>query len=215
MINKFQQGGQMIQQFAQELIQNNVMTEEQLTQLAQQNPQVIQQLFQIWQQNGIEGVVQALQQQAQSARNGAKLNYLKRLTGICPEGSKLVYFKRGGRICSKCEKEVKKDCGGTKFVEKGAKVCPKCGKIHSGKCGVKMAQQGESSKEFLTDYSKPKEKFTAKLDGKKVKIKVNAGQKAGEDPITYKGLNYYLSGDSTLHKAEKQGKSFKELRRNK
>jgi len=59
----------------------------------------------------------------QSARRGAKLNYLKRLTGKCPEGEQLVYFKAGGRVCSKCMSK-KKACGGTK-ISKGSEGFPK------------------------------------------------------------------------------------------
>lgn len=207
MINKYQQGGQaqqLIQQFAQDLIQNQVMSEEQLQQIAQQNPDMLQQLFQIWQQSGIEGVVQVLQQsqqQAQSAKQGAKLNYLKRLMNICPEGEELVYFKAGGKVGCGCKKKVDKDCGGSTLLKKLA-----CGKK------VKKGQDGE--KISLTDYRKPKEKTEAKLpDGTKVKFRTNEGQRSGEDPITIKGQNYYLNGDSTLTKSPNNTYTHKQLRK--
>jgi hypothetical protein len=38
------------------------------------------------------------------ARLGAKLEYYKKLKGVCPEGEELVYFKQGGRICKACQK---------------------------------------------------------------------------------------------------------------
>lgn len=57
-----------------------------------------------------EEFVQILQQQqAQKARHGAKLNYVKQLKHQCAEDEKLVYFKKGGSIGCGC---VKKDNGG-------------------------------------------------------------------------------------------------------
>lgn len=165
MINKFQTGGNIEMQLAQELVQLG-LPEESVQQLAQ-NKDIWGQLVQIYQQEGIQGVqtalqqlVQQQQQQTQAMRHGAKLNYIKQISGICPEGTQLTYFKAGGRICSKCEAMAKKKQGGgtmddirAQLVEKcggkmkknnggkmknGNKICPKCGKIHSGKCGSKM-----------------------------------------------------------------------------
>lgn len=64
------------------------------------------------QQLGEEGIkkeyqefIQILQQQQiQAAKFGAKLNYIERLRGICPDGSQMVYFKKGGQICKRCQK---------------------------------------------------------------------------------------------------------------
>ena len=158
MINKFQTGGNIEMQLAQELVQLG-LPEESVQQLTQ-NKDLWGQLVQIYQQEGIQGVQAALQQLTQTMRHGAKLNYIKQISGICPEGTQLTYFKAGGRICSKCEAMAKKKQGGgtmddirAQLVEKcggkmkknnggkmknGNKICPKCGKIHSGKCGSKM-----------------------------------------------------------------------------
>lgn len=38
----------------------------------------------------------------QSAKQGAKLEYISRLRGKCPEGQELVYFAKGGKVCSAC-----------------------------------------------------------------------------------------------------------------
>ena len=111
MIKKYQQGGNAqdeLNQFAQEIIQNQLFgedTEAKLQQLAKEQPKIIQQLFQIWKQTGIEGVVKALSQ-AQKAAKGAKLNRLMALNNNCPEG----YMKKGGK-CKKCEKGNKFDKG--------------------------------------------------------------------------------------------------------
>lgn len=51
-----------------------------------------------------EFIQELQQQQVQAAKFGAKLNYIERLRGVCPEGSQMVYYKMGGRICKKCQK---------------------------------------------------------------------------------------------------------------
>ena len=48
------------------------------------------------------------------ARNGAKLNYIKKLKGECPEGYEMAYFKAGGKVCKRCQKKIEKNCGGGK-----------------------------------------------------------------------------------------------------
>lgn len=69
--------------------------------------------------------VQTMQNGTQSARNGAKLNYIKSLRGLCPDGYELGYFKEGGQICAKCV-EKREKMGGIPFRplqgEKGTKV---------------------------------------------------------------------------------------------
>lgn len=72
----------------------------------------------------IQQITQQMQssaQQAQAARHGAKLNYLRMLRGECPHGTHKQFFKAGGRICKKCvedakpmprKKKVQKECGG-------------------------------------------------------------------------------------------------------
>lgn len=69
-----------------------------------------QQLEQVVQQLGEDGLKQAYaqfvqemqQQQVQAAKFGAKLNYIKKLNGQCPEGMEMHYYKQGGRLCKKC-----------------------------------------------------------------------------------------------------------------
>ena len=101
---KFQKGGtinmeeqQLQQAFLQYLMQQTGAKDQ------QQLEQVIQQL-------GEEGLKQAYskflqemqQQQVQAAKFGAKLNYIRRLNGQCPDGTELTYFKVGGKLCKKC-----------------------------------------------------------------------------------------------------------------
>lgn len=52
------------------------------------------------------------------ARLGAKLEYYKKLKGVCPEGEELVYFEQGGRICKACQKSQK----GNKITKKANEV---------------------------------------------------------------------------------------------
>lgn len=44
-------------------------------------------------------------QQSVMAKQGAKLNYITKLNGNCPEGYETIKFKVGGKICTKCEKK--------------------------------------------------------------------------------------------------------------
>jgi hypothetical protein len=39
--------------------------------------------------------------QGVKAQLGAKLNYLNKLKGICPEGTEKVYLEKGGCMCKK------------------------------------------------------------------------------------------------------------------
>ena len=66
--------------------------------------------------------------------NSAKLNYINKLNGKCPQGTHLSYYRIGGTLCKKCEadaynessdpiKAFKQKCGGK--VKKAVKQ--KCG----------------------------------------------------------------------------------------
>ncbi len=96
-----------------------------------------EELEQIIQQMGEEGLKQAYQeflqymqqQQAQVAKLGAKLNYIKQLRGECPDGYEMKMFKSGGAICKKC---VKKSQEANKV-----KKSP----IEEFKCGRKMKKK--------------------------------------------------------------------------
>ncbi len=170
---KKQQGGQLN------------MNEQQLQQaflqylMQKTGAQNEQQLEQVVQQLGEDGLKQAYaqfmqemqQQQVQAAKFGAKLNYIRKLNGQCPEGMEMYYYKQGGRLCRKCmqakqnEEEIeypsnpidafkcgrkmkKKKCeiGGTVDMDKcGAKIkkkkCEDGGLISFDKCGKKMKKK--------------------------------------------------------------------------
>ena len=47
----------------------------------------------------IQQVVGAMKQQKVKAQYGTKLDYIKRLKGVCPEGTEKIYLKSGGCMC--------------------------------------------------------------------------------------------------------------------
>ena len=108
----------------QETLQK-LATNEQLVKVGQdkvenENPQILQQIAQ-------PGVLKEIitkqieQSNVQSARRGAKLNYLMKLKGICPAGYETRYYKTGGTICRACVKKQEER-----------------EKVQSAKCGKKM-----------------------------------------------------------------------------
>ena len=163
MINKFQQGGQMDQQqqalvqFIQGIAQVAQVDPQQVMQLAQQEPERLETAVQVFQQTqDIQQAAQAFfQKEAQSAKKGAKLNYLKKLTGKCPEGQQLVYFKSGGQICSKCM--AKKQKGDVIEEDKcGSKMKKKKGcdglKVRKGQSGLNFDFWKAALRKFSNPY---------------------------------------------------------------
>lgn len=138
---RYQQGGTMNNQeelqkaFLAFLIQDAAAQGVQL-----QSEQDLQAYAEQLGEEGIKAKYQEFMQKMQGgamARLGAKLEYYKKLKGVCPEGQELVFFKQGGRICKACQKKANK-------VEKGKKMNPveefknKRKDIKSNKCGSKM-----------------------------------------------------------------------------
>ena len=135
---KKQQGGQLN------------MNEQQLQQaflqylMQKTGAQNEQQLEQVVQQLGEDGLKQAYaqfmqemqQQQVQAAKFGAKLNYIKKLNGQCPEGMEMHYYKQGGRLCRKCM-QAKQNMG-----EAEAPSNP----IDAFKCGRKIKKDQHGKK---------------------------------------------------------------------
>ena len=68
--------------------------------------QVIQQLGEEGLKKEYQNFIKLLQQQqVQSAKFGAKINYINYLRGNCPPGFDLTYYKQGGKLCKKCMKK--------------------------------------------------------------------------------------------------------------
>lgn len=151
--NYYQAGGQIAQgnqnmeaqiaqlvQAAMSGDQKAAQTIQQIMDAAKQGDQQAAQLAQMIQQ-----VAQQLQGQAQSAKRGAKLSYLKSLRSGCPEGTEAKYFKKGGHLCKECVSKVKKHDGGDNIV----------GNIKEQTHGtIKAKRAGKSTVETGEDYRK-------------------------------------------------------------
>lgn len=119
---KFQQGGTMNnQQELQKAFVAYLIQDAQSQGIQIQSEQDLQAYAEQLGEDGIKAKYQEFMQKMQGgvmARLGAKLEYYKKLKGVCPEGEELVYFKQGGRICKACQKARK----GTKVTKKANEV---------------------------------------------------------------------------------------------
>lgn len=74
---------------------------EQIMQAAQQGDQQALQIAQI-----IQKVIETMKQQSGvKAKLGAKLDYIRKIKGLCPEGTEKVYLRDGGCMCKKPKSE--------------------------------------------------------------------------------------------------------------
>ena len=154
---KFQNGGanqdQIMEAFKQWVAQKLQNGELEKSDLKDQKK--LEQLFQsfIKEQQGV-----------QTAMNGAKLNYINKLNGKCPQGTHLSYYRIGGTLCKKCEadaynessdpiKAFKQKCGGK--VKKAVKQ----------KCGGKVKKK-ELGGEVDDKKNQPKPKLVKKPQNK-------------------------------------------------
>lgn len=149
---KFEDGG-MLEDFKKWIIQklrNGEVSESEL-----EDKQKLAQLYQSFKKE---------QQGVQTAMNGAKLNYINKLNGKCPQGTHLSYYRIGGTLCKKCEadaynessdpiKAFKQKCGGK--VKKAAKQ----------KCGGKVKKK-ELGGEVDDKKNQPKSKLVKKPQNK-------------------------------------------------
>lgn len=134
------------------------------------------------QQLGEEGLKQAYaefmqliqQQQVQAAKFGAKINYIKKLRGQCPDGYELQYYKSGGQLCKKCmKKQIMQDGGdlpqdpidqfkcGRKMKKK---KCEAGGTVDIDKCGAKMKKKKCENGGFIP-FDKCGKKMKKKQEG--------------------------------------------------
>lgn len=108
---KHQQGGTMNnQQELQKAFVAYLIQDAQTQGVQIQSEQDLQAYAEQLGEDGIKAKYQEFMQKMQGgvmARLGAKLEYYKKLKGVCPEGEELVYFKQGGRICKACQKGAK------------------------------------------------------------------------------------------------------------
>lgn len=148
---KFEDGG-MLEDFKKWLsqkLQNGELKESDLSK------EKLAQLYQTFKKE---------QQGVQTAMNGAKLNYINKLNGKCPQGTHLSYYRIGGTLCKKCEadaynessdpiKAFKQKCGGK--VKKAVKQ----------KCGGKVKKK-ELGGEVDNKKNQPKPKLVKKPQNK-------------------------------------------------
>lgn len=125
---KFQQGGTMNnQQELQKAFVAYLIQDAQSQGIQIQSEQDLQAYAEQLGEDGIKAKYQEFMQKMRGgvmARLGAKLEYYKKLKGVCPEGEELVYFKQGGRICKACQK-----------AQKGTKVTKKANEVDKFKAG--------------------------------------------------------------------------------
>lgn len=135
-----------IQWLAQKLgVQDEAQLKQAIQKIGQQGLQEAYQQF----------MQEVQQQQAQKAKFGAKLNYIRSLNGQCPEGTEVSYFKQGGHICKKCVAKQKEE--------------EKQSSVEAFKCGRKMkkAQQGTKVYKRAQDAPRPNDRQLIVGDDKK------------------------------------------------
>ena len=168
-MQKYQQGGAAPQGDPQQqiiqLVQAAMGGDEQATaqiqqimQAAQQGDQQAAQLAEMIMQvmNQMQGGAPEQGGSAPvAARNGAKLNYIKKLKGECPEGYEMKYFKAGGKVCKKCQKKVEKACGGTKAAKCGTKF-HRAGGVMEGILNEMFAKGGAMNRNKHTAFGEEK-----------------------------------------------------------
>lgn len=158
---KFQQGGTMNnQQELQKAFVAYLIQDAQSQGVQIQSEQDLQAYAEQLGEDGIKAKYQEFMQKMQGgvmARLGAKLEYYKKLKGVCPEGEELVYFKQGGRICKACQK-----------AQKGTKVTKKANEVDKFKAG--RAQYKKDMKSARDEASRDS---IAKKDACGSKMKVN------------------------------------------
>lgn len=121
----YQQGGTMQQQSSQEQELQKAFLAYLIQDAAQQGIQLqseqdLQAYAQQLGEEGIKAKYQEFMQKMQGgtmAKLGAKLEYIKKLKGVCPEGYEMSYYKVGGRICKTCQKMHKMEA-----AQKGKKL---------------------------------------------------------------------------------------------
>lgn len=122
-INKYQQGGNMNDKELQKAFMAYLIEDAAAQGMQIQSEQALQAYAQQLGEEGLKAKYQEFMQKMQGgvkAALGAKLNYIYKLKGNCPEGEELVYMKQGGRVCPVCQKKAEKAENGKKLKKKNA-----------------------------------------------------------------------------------------------
>ena len=114
----FQQGGTMGNQEELQKAFMAYLIEDAAAQGMQiQSEQDLQAYAQQLGEEGLKAKYQEFMQKMQGgvkAALGAKLNYIHKLKGNCPDGYEMIYMKQGGRVCPVCQKKAEKAKDGKK-----------------------------------------------------------------------------------------------------
>lgn len=214
LMNYYQDGGAA--QDPQQQIIALVQAAAQGDQQAQQTIQQIQSAAESGDQKAVQ-IMQIIQQvmeqmqgeQAQAAKFGAKLAYIKHLKGECPEGSHLEYFKAGGQICKRCAKDaVKKDCKGSKIKKAcggatagmnliKAELGNKIKKVVSKKDGDKLPTAPDASEAYAGGvYTKDSRNLPQKIFSRAQRSSVSSNPKLHKFPRV---ITQIVSGKDTTY----------------
>ena len=169
MINKFQQGGKnQVMQFVEGLAQTLQTDPNNIIQIAKKYPEVLKSAIQTYQETqdmtkaaqAFQQAAQTLQQQqTQTMKHGAKLQYIKNLKHQCAEDEELIYYKKGGSVDCGCKK---KKGGEIEKSEKGPVA--KFKEIRKGKTGFDITAYADATgsqggfkkaKKKKLEYNKP------------------------------------------------------------
>ena len=143
-----------------------------------------------------------LQQQAQFAKFGAKLNYISSLKGECPEGYEMQYLKAGGKTCKKCVKKCEsgKKVAKSDIIEefkKGRKV-KKC-ETGSVTRVSKETYNTEDGTETIIDWSDKTQTYINRSRDMKGRPIIYV---TGRDGKEYNSIDHTAKVDSVLKKDE-------------
>jgi len=141
------------------------------------------------------------------AKKGAKLAYIKKLRGICPEGYEMQYYKAGGQLCKKCMKKaqeggsvngdpveefkkghkLKKDCGGAKVKFQGGSKINANDTIHVGKKIYNLSDKKTPYKKMTpNDYHKLSNSDRNRVDEKDLDSGRSVNDGGPDNPVNKK-----------------------------
>ena len=219
MINKFQQGGKnQVMQFVEGLAQTLQTDPNNIIQIAKKYPEVLKSAIQTYQETqdmtkaaqAFQQAAQTLQQQqTQTMKHGAKLQYIKNLKHQCADDEELVYYKKGGSVDCGCQKKEK---GGEVVTAKSGSAVEKFKEVRKGKFGVAAFADATGSQGGFRNAQKKKEEKKPKsgtwgattqyIPGKN--ISKGSGNDTSEQEKKDKSAKDYYEGKG-YHKHEKGG----------
>lgn len=133
-LNKYQQGGTMNNEQELQKAFMAFLIEDASTQgITIQSEEDLVKYAESLGEDGIKAKYQEFMQKMQGgvkAKLGAKLNYIRKIKGLCADDEELVYLKQGGRVCPVCQKKMEKAQEGTKVKKNAVEEFKKSRKQH-------------------------------------------------------------------------------------